>query len=85
MADLPGRESLAEALGAVGRIHSDYERVLLKGVRDEFWSGFYAAFVLGRLGEFADASRLAQLLEEVDAPEDWSAAAAAYVLRKLQS
>jgi hypothetical protein len=27
-------------------------------VRDELWAGFYAAFVLGRLGDFTAASGL---------------------------
>ena len=30
-------------------------------MRDELWAGFYAAFVLGRLGDFTAASRLAAL------------------------
>jgi hypothetical protein len=49
------------------------------------WAGFYAAFVLGRLGEFAAASRLAGLLEEVDDAADWPEAAALHVLLKLRS
>jgi hypothetical protein len=54
-------------------------------VRDDLWAGFYAAFALGRLGDFAAASRLAALLEEVDAPSNWSEAAAEHVLTQLRS
>jgi hypothetical protein len=55
----------------------------LKGVRDELWPGFYAAFVLGRLGAFTTASRLSRLLEEVGSPANWSSAAAEHVLNSL--
>ena len=85
MADLPSKSALAQALSAAGSAHHDYERIALKGVRDDLWPGFYAAFVLGRLGDFAAASRLATLLEEVDVPSNWSEAAAEYVLTKLRS
>jgi hypothetical protein len=85
MADLPTRSALAEALNAAGAAHHDFERVALKGIRDELWPGFYAAFVLGRFGEFAAASRLAALLDEVDGGDDWAQAAADHVLTKLRS
>ncbi len=67
MADLPSKSALAAALSAAGPAHHEYEQVVLKGVQDELWSGFYAAYALGRLGDFAAASRLAGLLEEVEA------------------
>jgi hypothetical protein len=54
-------------------------------VRDELWAGFYAAFVLGRLGDIAAASRLATLLQEVDAPSNWSENAAEQLLTKLRT
>ena len=64
MADLPSKSALAQALSAAASAHHEYERTALKGVRDDLWAGFYAAFVLGRLGDVAAASRLAALLEE---------------------
>jgi hypothetical protein len=54
-------------------------------VRDELWAGSYAAFVLGRLGDFTAASTLAALLEEVDAPSNWSEAAAEHVATTLRA
>lgn len=84
MADLPSRTTLAEALVAAAAAHRDYERTALRG-GDPMWSGFHAAFVLGRLGDFAPAGRLAALLEEVENGNDWADAAAAYVLMKLRS
>lgn len=80
---LPDRATLDQALADAGRAHHDYETVVLKGVRDALWPGFYAAFVLGRLGPFTSASRLARLLEEVATPANWSAAAAEHVLARL--
>ncbi len=87
MADLPSRLLLEAALVAADAAHDEYERIVLKGVSDNQWSGFYAAYVLGRLGEFATASRLATLIEEVDvdADADWAATAAEHVLMKLRS
>ena len=72
-------------LAAADVAHEDYERVALRGVVDPQWSGFYAAYVLGHLGDFAPASRLATLLAEVDAKGDWEAVAAEHVLMKLRS
>ena len=85
MADLPSDSAIAEALSAAGAAHHEYEQTALKGVRDELWAGFYAAFVLGRLGDFTAASRLAALLEEVDAPSNWSEAAAEHVATTLRA
>ena len=85
MADLPSKSALSEALAAVTPLHDDYERTTLKGVVDERWAGFYAAYVIGRLGDFASAGRIAALLEEVPEQENWPAVAAAHVLTKLRS
>ena len=85
MADLPSDSAIAEALSAAGSAHHEYEQTALKGVRDELWAGFYAAFVLGRLGDFTAASGLAALLEEVDAPSNWSQAAAEHVATTLRA
>ena len=76
MTNPPFDSDLAEVLSAAGSTHHEYEQTALKGVRDELWASFYAAFVLGRLGDFTAASTLAALLEEVDATSNWSEAAA---------
>jgi predicted GNAT family acetyltransferase len=85
MTDPPFDSDLAEVLSTAGSAHHEYEQTALKGVRDELWAGFYAAFVLGRLGDFTAASRLAALLEEVDAPSNWSEAAAEHVATTLRA
>jgi uncharacterized protein len=85
MADLPSDSAIAEALSAAGSAHHEYEQTALKGVRDELWAGFYAAFILGRLGDFTAASRLAALLEKVDARSNWSEAAAEHVATAMSA
>jgi hypothetical protein len=79
----PSQEQLSKALDAAGSAHHDYQTNTLRGVRDQRWAGWYAAYVLGRLGDFASSSDLAQWLEASPAGDDWSAAAAEYVIGKL--
>ena len=83
MSDRPSREQLREALAAAGSAHHDYEKNALGGVRDERWAGWYAAYVLGRLGDFVSPSALAQWLEESPAGDDWAAGAAEHVIGRL--
>ncbi len=85
MTNPPSDSDLAAVLSDAGSAHHEYEETALKGVHDELWAGFYAAYVLGRLGDFTAASRLATLLEEVDAPSNWSAVAAEHVTTALTS
>lgn len=78
----PTRNELASALTEAGAAHHDYEQITLGGKRDEMWPGFYAAFVLGRLGNFAAASRLSALLAAAPASAQWAESAADYVLEQ---
>ena len=79
----PSRESLQQALADAGAAHHDFEQVALGGERDEQWPGFYAAYVLGRVGDFAPPSALSQWLEKAPASEDWAESATIYVLSQL--
>ena len=83
MVDRPGEQQLREALKAAGSAHHEYEQGYLGGERDEAWPGWYAAYVLGRLGDFATPSELTRWLEEAPADDDWSESAAAFVLERL--
>ena len=83
MRDRPTRDRLKEALDAAGSAHHEYQTNALRGVRDERWAGWYAAYVLGRLGGFATPSDLAEWLGASPAGDDWSASAAKYVLGQL--
>ena len=80
----PSREALVRALGDAAVAHHDYEKLVLGGQRDERWPGFYGAYALGRLGDFAPPSALSRWLEEAPVREDWSASVAEYVLERLK-
>ena len=79
----PSRDQLREALSAAAGAHHEYEQVALGGQHDAQWSGFYAAYVLGRLGDFASPSALARWFEAAPEADDWAGQAAAFVLSKL--
>ncbi len=79
----PSRDQLREALSAAAGAHHEYEQVALGGQHDAQWSGFYAAYVLGRLGDFASPSALAGWLEAAPEADDWAGQAASFVLSKL--
>ncbi len=79
----PSRVELAQALADAGNVHHDYERMFLCGSRDEQWPGFYAAYALGRLGDFVEASTLTSWLEESPAGDAWPTSAAVYVLERM--
>lgn len=79
----PTEDELIETLEAAGHAHHDYESNYLKGVRDEQWPGVYAAYVLGRLGDFTTPTRLARWLEEAPSEANWAVGAARHVLDEL--
>ena len=80
----PTRESLVEALGSAGKAHHDFETNALNGGPDEQWPGWYAAYVLGRLGDFATPTMLAGWLSAAPASDDWPASAADHIVEQLQ-
>ena len=84
MSNLLTRSELSQLLAEVWASHGEFQRVYLEGVRDDLWAGWYAAYMIGRLGPIMPPSRLALLLESVDAPlDDWTDAAAAALLAAL--
>ncbi|MEW6144234.1 MAG: hypothetical protein AB1598_04360 [Thermodesulfobacteriota bacterium] len=80
---LPTAGELTEALGAAGLAHHEYEQTALGGVRHEEWAVFYAAYVLGRLGDFAKPSDLTRWLGEAPLTDNWAESAAAHVLSEI--
>ena len=81
----PTRGELHKALAAAGSAHHEFETSYLHGERDELWSGWYAAYVLGRLGDFTEPTRLARWLEAVSSEPDWFENAARDVAAKLEA
>ena len=66
MGATPTHEELAAALTAAGGAHHDYESRFLEGRRDEQWPGWYAAYVLGRIGDKSNATTLILVAAESD-------------------
>jgi len=78
----PGKDAIDAALRAAGAAHHDYESNVLNGQRDEQWAGWYAAYTLGRLGDFTTPAQLTAWLASA-AGDDWADAAAGAVLAGL--
>lgn len=83
MAPTPTEQQLSETLSAAGSAHHEYESNFLGGVRDEQWNRWYAAYVLGRLGDFTTPTALTRWLGEVSGEGEWAALAAAHVSSSL--
>lgn len=84
MVGSPEKEVIQAALSGAAKAHHEYEREYLDGERDDDWAGWYAAFVLGRVGPFVAPSQLALWLSEAPAGDDWAGGAADYVIQKLE-
>ena len=85
MAVNPSEKEIKRALILAGSAHHEYEQKILRGVRDTQWAGWYAAYVLGHLGNFTSPSLLTRWIEKVPAGDDWFAAAAAFVFQQMKS
>ena len=81
----PSQDELAQALAAAGTAHHDYELVTLRGERDDQWTGFYAAYALGRLGDFVAPSKLSSWLAEAPAGDHWPTSAADHVFERMSA
>jgi len=79
----PDAGEIAAALEQAAQSHHVYEEKYLNGKRDRLWSGFYAAYVLGRCGHFTAADELSRLLEEVPQSERWAEEAARMIFSKI--
>jgi hypothetical protein len=77
------KDKLVGAFRAANEAHHEYENTALNGQRDELWSGMYALYTLGKLGDFAKPSDLAKWLQEPTQGDDWATGAADNVLKRL--
>jgi hypothetical protein len=84
MSAIPSEDQLRLALKAAANAHHEFQENTLNGVRHDKWAMWYAAYVLGRLGDFTTATLLTQWLSEVN-NERWFNKAAEYVIGKLQA
>jgi len=85
MNTLPSKDELSRTLDTAWDVHREFQKVYLKGVRDEAWPSWYAAFVIGRLGDFTVASLLTKLLEAAPNADNWAEATAEYILNELRA
>ena len=81
----PSQEELASALASAGAAHHDYEVRFLGGVGDEQWPGWYAAYVLGRLGDFTSPTTLSRWLAEAPLGGEWAQDAASFVVARIEA
>lgn len=82
---VPTRDELIQALETAGAAHHEYQTNALQGVPDEQWPGWYAAYVLGRVGDFVEPSVLANWLATAPASENWTASAVTHIEEQLQA
>ena len=85
MSPIPSQEELVAALASAGAAHHDYESRFLGGEPDEQWPGWYAAYVLGRLGDFTSPTVLSSWLESVPSEGEWAHDAASYVVAQIEA
>ena len=81
---VPSKESLQDTLNAAGSAHHEFETNYLNGEYDTQWSGWYAAFVIGRLGEFTTPTQLTRWLEQASTEGNWAENAAEIILDRLR-
>ncbi|GAB4232294.1 MAG: hypothetical protein Tsb0034_04990 [Ekhidna sp.] len=81
--NLPDKSQLISALVDAGKAHHDYQSNILNGEHDKYWPGWYAAYVLGRLGDFTTPSALTELLASTPSGKDWNISAAEHVRSSL--
>ena len=85
MRPIPSEKEIAAALASAGTAHHDYESRFLGGESDQQWPGWYAAYVLGRLGDFTSPTELSSLLESAPSEGEWAHDAASYVVAQIEA
>jgi len=83
-------KEIKEVLKEAGRVHHDYEENILGGEFDKNWSGWYAAFIIGRLPGIGSPTKLTRLLKEASEEHkkknqdtDWIEFYSNYLVKKL--
>lgn len=78
------KEKIVKALNGAGNAHHEYQEVIFGGANDKYWPGFYAAYLLGSLGDIVKPSILTRWLEESAEWEDWGETTANVFLERLK-
>ena len=85
MPAIPSQDKILLALTAAGQAHHEYQENMLNGQHDAQWAGWYAAYVLGRLGDFASPSQLTRWLTTAPSSNDWSTSASLHVCHQMEA
>ena len=85
MNTLPTQQMLKKTLVAAARAHHEFQTNYLAGVRHEQWAWWYAAYLLGRLGDFTEPTLLTNWLFEVTEESDWFGKAAEHIISRIGS
>ena len=83
MNSLPSEELIKQSLIAAAEAHHEFQENYLSGVRHEQWALWYAAFVIGKHGDFISPTKLTRLLEEVTDQEHWFRTAAKHISENI--
>jgi NADPH-dependent 7-cyano-7-deazaguanine reductase QueF len=75
---------LTAVLQQAGNAHHEYETRYL-GEKDPDWAGWYAAYVLEKMGHFTTQEKLTRWLRSVPDQGDWHETAADAILKQLHT
>jgi len=75
----PSSEQLVKVLQAASAAHHDFEANALQGKYDDQWPGWYAAYIVGRLGDFVTPTILAGWLSVAPESDDWPRSTADHI------
>ena len=79
MRSIPSEKQIKHALIEAAKTHHEFQDNYLAGVRHEQWAFWYAAYMLGKLGEFISPTKLTRLMEEAPDQKQWFSSAAKHI------
>ena len=85
MPDIPNEKQIKHSLIAAAKAHHEFETNYLSGIRHEQWAFWYAAYVLGKLGNFISPTKITRLLEQVTGNDDWFNNAAKIISENIKT
>jgi hypothetical protein len=77
--------NLQKSLEEAWHFHGFHEKVLMNGVRDEYWAGWYAGYLFGKFGEFVQFAGLVSWLQNTESTNDnWTIEAAKNIHKNIR-
>lgn len=84
MTDKITQTVIIQVLEHAADAHHEFEKNYLQGKPDVHWAGWYAAYTLGKLGNFTKPSLLTRWLERVPTQGSWNKQAAQMILTEIE-